>query len=183
MPGLVGQKILRSFTLLLLITQEKFQLASRSYTIVWYFTSLLILPHSDMLKFSSCKQFLTGQHLQINQGGHPLCGLCRIVCGYHHIHNKSCTNTEMLDLIHTCRIFSIGESADASGSIRNAVHVLHGCIMLSVSMQLSFDLFELITLFQVNPQNPPEQNFRWKRKIRLWQWSHLANGRICKAYM
>lgn len=45
----------------------------------------------------------------------------------------------------------IGESADASGSIRNAVHVLHGCTVLSVSMQLSFDLFNLITLLRANP--------------------------------
>lgn len=47
-----------------------------------------------------------------------------------HIHNKSSTsNTEMLDLVQTRRI----------------------CIVLSVSMQLSFDLFKLITLLQANP--------------------------------
>lgn len=86
MPALVGQKILSCFTLLLLIIQEKFQLASRSYTIIWHFTSFLILPHSDMLKFSSCKQFLTGQQLQTNQGGHPLYEPLLNVCGYHESH-------------------------------------------------------------------------------------------------
>lgn len=71
-----------------------------------------------------------------------------------HIHNKSSTSNtlEMFDLVHKCRVFSsayIGESADASESIRNAVHVLHDCIMLSTDMRLSFDLFK----FTKYPEN------------------------------
>lgn len=150
MPTLTGQKIFRSFTLLLLKIEEKFHLASRSDTVVWHFTSFLTLPHSYMLKFCGRMHSL------------PLGSIYRqtreviLYVDYpampgvtmNHIHNKSSTSntSEMLDLVHKCRIFSsayIGESADASESIRNAVHVLHGCVMLSVGMDLSFDLFKL----------------------------------------
>lgn len=64
-----------------------------------------------------------------------------------HIHNKSstCNLLEMFGLVHTCRVLPnmyTGESADASESIRNAVHLLHDFIRLSMRMHLSSDLFK-----------------------------------------
>lgn len=65
-----------------------------------------------------------------------------------HVHNKSSTfNPNIVDLIHTCRTLSsryIAESTDTSENIRYAVCELHDCIMPSIGMHLSLELFKVI---------------------------------------
>lgn len=75
--------------------------------------------------------------------------LCPAMSGVtlNHMHNKSNTfNTNIVDLVHTCRTLSrryIGESTDTSESIRNAVCELHDCIMPSIGMHLSLEPFKV----------------------------------------
>lgn len=101
-----------------------------------------------------------------------------------HIHNKSSISiTEMLDLVHTCRIFSsayIEESANASESTRNTVHVLHDCIMLSMGTHLSSDLFKLAK----HPENLLKSSKSSWTKFPGGKGNYAwDNGRICKACM
>lgn len=179
-----GTENTKNFTSLLLVIQEKFHLASSSYNAVWHFTSFLILPHSYVLKLCSCMHSFPLDSIYRQTREVILYVDYPAMSGVtmNHIHNKSSTSTtEMLDLVHTCRIFSrayIGESADASESTRNTVHVLHDCIMLSMGMHLSSDLFKLAKYPENLLKSSKSSWTKFPGGKRNYAWD---SGRICKA--
>lgn len=124
-----------------------------------------------MLKFCSCIQFLTDSIYRLTREvilsmDYP--AMSRVTMN--HIHSKSSTSNtlEMFGLVHTCRVLPnmyTGEPADASGSIKNAVHLLHDCIRLSTGMHLSSDLFK------------PTKYLENLRKSSKSSWTKFQDGK------
>lgn len=106
--------------------------ASRSYVLVWHFTSFLTLPLSYMLKSCSCMQFPTGKHLQTNQGGCPPLDYpttCHVTLNYM---LSKCHTSNMLVLVHT---YSPEHALESHLSLLKALEMLFACCMTAVLSQ------------------------------------------------